>query len=280
MVHRRWRELAILAGGSAALWLLTLCFAGPLYRAALLQTATNNRFVWAIGWANLRHAGYTLAPLLLFLPGWWQALVRHEPWQKRSLAGDALLLASLGVLLTFAVFFLAAFKIGATSNYFFATAMFLVLGIAWGVHPLQRNWLVATLACGLMLLIQAGLLTGTWGSLSLKASTDELATRWRVFEKLPEPRFASDLRLNLPWLNPKSPPLVLAYNYFRERANGRVFVNNGLGGMIARGELAALLIPANISGAYDGASLVHYKPIMTVGDMAVFQHDLDGTNSP
>jgi hypothetical protein len=280
LVHRRWRELAILAGGSAALWLLTLHLAGPLYRAALLQTAADSQFTWALGLANLRHAGCILAPLLLFLPGWCQALVRHKPWQKRSPAGDALLLASLGVPLTLAVFSLAACKVGAAQNYFFTTAMFLILGIAWGVYPLQRNWRVSTLACGLMLLIQAGLLTGTWGSLSLKAGTNELARRWSVFARLPEPRFASDLRLNLPWLNPQSPPLVLAFNYFRERADGRVFVNNGLGGMIARGELASLLLPENTLGTYDGASLVHYKRVTTVGDMAVFQRDPDGTNRP
>ena len=269
--HRRWKELATLTGGSLLLWLITLTLGGPLYRAALLQTATDNRFSCMLGWANFSHAAICLAPFILFLPWWGQALSQLKPWKERSLVGDALLLCSLALPVVTVLFFAAACKTGAAPNYFFASAMLLAIGVLLGVFPLQTTRLLpATLSCALILILQVGLIAGRFGRLSLHANADELGARWAVFKHLPEPRFSSDLRLDLPWISPHSPPLVLAYNYSHDRSAGRVFVGGGLGGMIARGELASLMLPSGTRGEYDGARLDGYIRGETIAGLTVF----------
>lgn len=92
-----------------------------------------------------------------------------------------------------------------------------------------------------------------------------------MFQRLPEPRFSRDLRLNLPWLNRQSPPLVLAFDYGRNRAEGRRFAGDGLGGMIVRSDFSSLLLPAEVHDRYDGASLINYVRGETVAGLAVYR---------
>jgi hypothetical protein len=271
LAHRRWGEAAFFGGATVALWLLTLAIGGPVYRASLLETATNNTFSVSAGAANLWLVLRALAPLLVGLPWWLGALRRHRPWRQRSLPHDALLLSTLGLLIVTVAFSVAASKIGATKNYFFTAGLLLTIGTVLGVWPLQRTRLAPALACALTLFVQGGLLAGLWGTLSLRANAEQLAARWTVFQRLPEPRFSHDLRLNLPWLNRQSPPLVLAFDYPRNRAEGRRFAGDGLGGMIVRGELATLLLPAEVHDRYDGATLNNYVRGETVAGLAVYR---------
>jgi hypothetical protein len=277
LAHRRWREAAFFGGATVALWLLTLVIGGPVYRAALLATATNNAFSVPVGVANLWSVLLALAPLLGGLPWWLGALRRHRPWRQRSLAHDALVLSTLGLLVVIAIFSAAAAKIGASRNYFFTAGLLLTVGTVLGVWPLQRTRLAPALACVLTLIMQGGFLAGLWGTLSLRANAEQLAARWAVFQRQPEPRFSDDLRLNLPWLNQQSPPLVLAFDYPRNRAEGRRFAGDGLGGMIVRGELATLLLPAGVHDRYDGAPLDNYVRGETVADLAVYRRRSDGS---
>ncbi len=271
LAHRRWREAAFFGGAMVVFWLSTLAIGGPVYRASVWETATNNAFSVPTGAANLWLVVRALAPLLVGLPWWLGALLQHRPWRQRSLAHDALLLSTLGLLIVVAAFLVAASKIGASKNYFFTVALLLTVGTVLGVWPLQRTRLAPALACALTLIVQGGLLAGAWGTLSLRANAEQLAARWAEFRQLPEPRFSYDLRLNLPWLNRQSPPLVLAYDYPRNRAKGRPYAGDGLGGMIARGDLAALLLPAETHDRYDGATLNNYVRGETVAGLTVYR---------
>jgi hypothetical protein len=212
-----------------------------------------------------------MAPLFVGLPWWVGALLQHRPWRHRSLAHDALLLSTIGLPIVIVAFSVAASKIGASQNYFFTVALLLTVGTVLGVWPLQRTRIAPVLACALTLILQGGLLAGAWGTLSLRANADQLTARWAEFRQLPEPRFSHDLRLNLPWLNPQSPPLVLAFDYPRNRAEGRRFAGDGLGGMIARGELAALFLPAEVHDRYDGATLNNYVRGETVAGLTAYR---------
>jgi hypothetical protein len=274
LAHRRWREAAFFGGATVALWLLTLAIGGPVYRMSLLETATNNVYSMPAGAANLWLVVRALAPLLVGLPWWLGALLQHRPWRQRSLAHDALLLSTLGLLITIVAFLIAASKIGASKNYFFTAALLLTVGTVLGVWPLQRTRIAPALACALALIVQGGLLAGAWGTLSLRTNAEQLAARWAEFQQLPEPRFSHDLRLNLPWLNQQSPPLVLAYDYSRDRAQGRRFAGDGLGGMIARGELAALFLPAEVHDRYDGATLNNYVRGETIAGLTAYRRRL------
>jgi hypothetical protein len=269
--HRRWRDLASLAGGSAALWLLTFAVGGPLYRASLLDTATDNPYFFRQGAELLWHAGRISAPFIAGLPWWAAALARHKPWRHRSAAHDALLLASLGAPIVALLGALAASKSGAAMNYFFTPNLLLAIGTLCGLWVLERGAAAPILACALALALSGGTLGGAWGSLSLRSNADTLGRRWAVFSKLPEPRFADDRRLNLPWLNAHSPPLVYAFKYAGERARGRAFVNGGIGGMIERGELASLLLPQNTGDSYDQAGLGRYERGGTADGFTVFR---------
>ena len=272
LVRRRWRELAVLGGGSVVLWGMTLAIGGPAYRTSLLETATNNTFSLNVGAANLLAAARALAPVVVGLPWWLHALRSRPPLRRRSPTRDALLLAGIGTLVVTAAFFVAGSKTGAGQNYFFAPGLLLTVGTVSGMWRLERTWAAPALACALIVLLQGGLLSGAWGTLSLRANAGQLAQRWTTFRQLPEPRFSDDLRLNLPWLNSHSPPLVLAYNYPADRARGRPFASGGVGGMVGRGELAALYLFNPTAGWYDGAPLDRYDRGETVAGLTVYRH--------
>ncbi|HPK49108.1 MAG TPA: hypothetical protein PKY24_05475, partial [Opitutaceae bacterium] len=101
---------------------------------------------------------------------------------------------------------------------------------------------------------------GGKGQTNLRGQNEILAARWQLWQDAPEPRFSHDLRLNLPWLNPHTPPFVLAFNYPQDRKHGRHFFEDGIGGLISRGYFAALLLPESAVSEYDGAALSGYHP--------------------
>ncbi len=270
LAHRCWRDATLLAFGSASLWVLTLALGGPAYRMVVLGTATNHTFYWGAGLLVLRHAALCLAPLLVFIPSLIIAWRRHRAWSHRSPAHDALhlwVVAFLPVTLLFAV---AAGKLGAGPNYFFASAALLTVGVVVGLFQLESLRLTTALCLGLTLALQLGLLVGQWGKLTLRPNATELASRWQVFRSLPEPRFSDDLRLNLPWLNPRSPPLVMGFNYRLARTEGWPIPDGGVGGMVERGEFAALLLPQSTGERYDGGSLARYRREASADGFTVF----------
>ncbi len=258
LCRRCWRDALLLAVSSALLWALTLALGGPAYRSALFGTAVTNSFVAVDGLITLRHAALCLAPLVVFLPSILLAWRRHRAGQTRSPTHDALHLAVVAFIPVTAVFMAAAGKIGAGPNYFFASASLLTVAVAVGLFQHESVRLPAALGLGLMVVLQLGLICGLWGTLTLRPNALDLSSRWQVFRKLPEPRFSEDLRLNLPWLSPRSPPLVLAFNYRLFRAEGKNYAHGGVGGMIERGEFASVFIQTSRGGIYDGGSLARY----------------------
>ena len=70
---------------------------------------------------------------------------------------------------------------------------------------------------------------------------------------------------------------MLAFDYPRNRAEGRRFAGGGVGGMISRGELAALLLPAEVHDCYDGADLKNYTRGETVADLTVYRRKTEAT---
>jgi hypothetical protein len=88
---------------------------------------------------------------------------------------------------------------------------------------------------------------------------------------MPEPRFSSDLRLNVPWLNPNSPPFVLGFNYGFERKLGMNFEAGGIGGLIQKGYFESLMLPADTLEFYDGGRLDRYVRGADIGAMAIYR---------
>jgi hypothetical protein len=65
--------------------------------------------------------------------------------------------------------------------------------------------------------------------------------------------------LSLPWMTPGTEPFVLSYTYTIERAMGRRYERDGIGGLIRDGHFAAVAVPGEAPpAAIDGASLNGY----------------------
>jgi hypothetical protein len=258
---------------STALWLCTAWLLGPAYRQSLLDTATTNLFVVGVGRQNLVGALAKLAPFALAVPAFWRLL--HEPrrWlHDSSLAGDALLLGTAGSVVAFVLSFLASCKLGASDNYFFTAGLLLALAAVAAMALLRARGLVLV-ACVVFTAIQAGILFGVFGALNQSARISEMSRRWQAWRGEAEPRFSSDMRLNLPWLNPASPPFVLAFNYPIERARGRIFEAGGLGGLIEQGYFASLLLPPGCTDQFDGGRLARYARTGKIGGLSLYRRN-------
>ncbi len=262
LLARRWQPLAVYCSLVWGCTALTFALGGETYREVIVATIFQlSRFDLATGLAAGWHALMATSPL------WTAIVVLLLGWRNRSDRSDEtvcapsniaanLALCCLATTLPLSV--LAAFKVGAWSYYYLPVlpaASLLV--VAWSACRQVASLATAVAAC-MTLILQAGLLTGAWGSVSREAAAEELAQRWNEFSALPEPRFSDDLRLNLPWLNPASPAFVLAYDYAALRKAGVEFEAGGLGGMIGRGELAALYLRPPAPSHFDGATLEEF----------------------
>lgn len=265
LARRQWRTAGVLAATSAALWLATFALLGPDYRTALLQAAASGVFEFRSGWRNFVDMLPKTAPLWVLGAA---ALAGDRPGVARR-PDDRRLLGLLGLAASLPLAFVASCKPGAYSNYFFTPILLLAL-VAAGATAAGRARLFVPAGLGLAVAMQLLVASGKVGRLDLMPQAREAAHRWAVWCRQPEPRYAAMASLNQPWLNPASPPLVLAYNYWSDRRTGRRFEAGGVGGLIAAGYFQTLLLPAETDREYDGGSLRWYERGETVDGMAVF----------
>jgi hypothetical protein len=270
---RQWRPLLILVVGSTVLWALTFSLLGPPYRAAFWDTATTNVYYPSLGFRNLWGMFAKSFPLwLLVVAALVQCIfarTRDANLPSRS-ASDAIALGLLGLLVALPLTFLTGCKLGAASYYYFSTLVMLSL-IATGNLAAGRAAWAAPAAFASGATLQLLILSGLAGEVSLRTQSRQLASTWSAWEQAAEPRYAHSTNLNVPWLNPGSPPFVLAYNYGLERAAGRTFEHGGIGGLIADGYFESLLLPKTTADAYDGGSLTLYQRRETVGDFVIYR---------
>jgi hypothetical protein len=267
--RRQWRLAGILALGNVMLWVLSFLMLGPSYRAAL-QAVTVPGIYPAIGFRNLTDALEKGAPLVLLTLALLFRQCPPSATPPSPITEDACLLGWLGLLATLPLAFAASCKLGAYSNYYFTTLTMLAIlaaGLAVRCDSYKSILVGFIAAIGLLLLVA----TGRVGQISLEHQAQYLASVWSDWSQEPEPRFSVVNALNQPWLNPGSPPLVLAYNYPLDRLAGRQFEAGGVGGMIATGYFHSLLLPAETGNSYDGASLEHYTRNKTVKGLTVFR---------
>ncbi|MDI1249718.1 MAG: hypothetical protein PSV13_12710 [Lacunisphaera sp.] len=272
LFRRQWRPAGLLAVVSIGLWLATFLLLGPDYRAAFLHTATTNLYSPAMGLRNLGDMLVKSSPLWLLAAAGLSRSGRPAGRAATPLADDTRLLGLLGLLVALPLSFAASCKLGAASNYHFTTmVMVSLLAASLLATAGSRRLLVPGLLAAAALQLLA--LLGHAGRTNLSGQTASLSAIWQVWQAQPEPRFSVLTNLNLPWVNAGSPPLVVAFNYYLERADGRSFERGGLGGLINAGSFQTLLLPADTQQKYDGGSLRHYRRGPTVGDLTVFHRD-------
>jgi len=266
--HRQWRGLLGLTLGMAGLYVVTFAALGPAYRLTQASVAGHNIYYLSAGWSTLRDVLIKTSPLWLLLVPAFGATTPDSP--PSNFARDARSLGLIGLGIGMPLLSVAVCKQGASSYYFLPIAVMLALASSSALAAPVARWPVAA-ACGGMAALQIALLTGVAGRVTLREQTAELSARWQQYRQLGEPRFSADNRLNLPWLNPSSPPLVLAYNYDADLAAGVRFEDGGVGGMIENGYFASLLLPEHNTGRFLGGKLSRYEPGPLVEKMRVYR---------
>lgn len=270
LARRQWRPAVFLTGTSLALWIATFALLDPAYRAAFRDAGAAGIFRFAAGWDNFADMLKKTFPLWMLAAA--TLFRREEKTSVSVLAQDVRLLGWLGLLVAMPLAFVAGCKVGAYSNYYF-TPLLMLAFVSVGITAAGRTGLLVPAAFAAALTLQVLIATGRVGQIDLRPQAREHAAIWAVWQKQPEPRFAAATNFNEPWLNPGSPPLVLAFNYWLKREAGRDFEAGGIGGLITAGRLRALLLPAGTGADYDGSPLLLYSRGETVNGLTVFLRD-------
>ncbi len=269
--HRSWRDTVLLVAFMGVAIGLTMFVMGPSYRFGLSETVAATGFNLSVGRGNAASAAWKLLWLLLALPLVWISRADLFARENRSLRQDAFQVGLLGTISSLAIFVPSASKVGAATNYYFSPALMLTLAVsaALAVNPPKERYVLPSAL--VLLALPLAVLLGFAGRTHLTDDAAALAQRWAVWKDRPSPRFSSDLSLNMPQPGDSSPAFILGFNYEADRARGRVFEANGIGGLIETGYFASLLLPSNTRDSYDGGSLKRYMRSEEVAGFALYR---------
>lgn len=271
LFRRDWRMAFLLAGTMLVLWSLTFLLAGAEYRNALLfsnvplEYEAFNGLLNLARWAVKFAPGAVAAAVMVFL------VAVNAGARRVFLRNLHIQIGLTGLAVSLALAFPASMQTGASDNYFFQAALFSAYLTVSGFAVLEKekNALLRLGAgAGLAALTLAvGLVLG--GVIGIKDMRPLHRAHMAIkscLDELPRPLFVGDVYLSLPWMTPGTEPFVLSFFYNRERALGRPFEGDGIGGRIAAGRFAALAfwedkISVGSDGVrrFDGASLEGYQ---------------------
>jgi hypothetical protein len=242
----------------------------PEYRGMLLAFQGSD-FAWWQLERNLLNTAPKVVPVVL---GALLVLPLLRRW--RPVLDDTPLLLSLCCLLASLPVLPASAKVGAAENYYFPLVFFLALLAGRGVAGLeQRGWprlptFALTAAWLLELAACALVVAGIGGVNSVRPMDARYQAQRDCIAALPAPMYSHDPYLQLPWMRAEGPRFVLAYQYDMERAKGRVFERDGVGGLIRDGWFASLVVPAD-AARVDGATLERYRRLPDIcGGLGIY----------
>jgi hypothetical protein len=266
LLRRDWRHLALLTAVMLLAWGATLALGGPVYLKSMLAFGgTKVKLEWEYFFNNLSNFGAKHIPLiaaLLLLPALWRD-VRRLPTEA-----PVMFFAAIGVVVSFTLSLPASAKQGAAENYYFIPsfylALFLLSGLAWLKQEKRAvpNYFFLAQGVG-WVVVAAGVMAvlgGFAGVVSARKYHDGLLQMNREIGPLPEPSYLANPYLELPWIRSKTPNFVLHCSYFWDRVANVPMERNGVGGLIAEGYFASLVLPG-IMESYDGGRLDKYQPL-------------------
>lgn len=252
------RAIMVLVAVFVAGVALPVLLGSPEYRGMLLAFQGSD-FAWWQLERNLLNTAPKIVPVLL---GALLVLPLLRRW--RAVRDDTPLLLSLCCVLACLPVLPASAKVGAAENYYFPLVFFLALLAGRGVARLEESgwprlptlaltaaWLLELAACALVV-------AGIGGVRSVREMDARYQEQRNCIAALPAPMFSHDPYLQLPWMRAEGPRFVLAYQYDMERAKGRVFEQDGVGGLIRDGWFASLALPGGRT-TIDGATLDRYR---------------------
>lgn len=267
VVQRDWtRALALVALVAVAV-AVTLAIGTPAFRQSILFKDTAVEFSARTALVNIVNVVSKTLPFTVGLGLGLAALWRHRAWMNALKSSRAFLLAAGGLVASLVLSVPASAKIGASETYYFAPALFAAMLLqtlpsdgdrpafqSWAVKIRLAAWIVQTL-------LVLAVLAGHAGVLSVRHWHDVHMARRACLATLPGPLLASLPYLSLPWITPQEPHFVLAYNYYMDRARGRVFEGGGVAGLVTDGYFATLALSSEQSPEIDGATLTRYVRI-------------------
>ncbi len=188
----------------------------------------------------------------------------------RIIADDKLMLALSGIVVATLLTVPAGTQTGASEQYYFALTYFLALAAATAISMLigedirPLGWATG-LASAAWLAVSMTIIAvflGLVGRLDLGDQHRNWTAQARCLTTLPRPLFVNSRALSLPWMIPGNTPYVLSFYYELDRAHGRRFTGDGIGGAISRGEFATIAVSGEtVPESLDGASLADYSPL-------------------
>ncbi|MDK9720544.1 MAG: hypothetical protein OEL53_05110 [Rhodospirillales bacterium] len=252
LIRRDWRCLSLaialhLAGVGA-----TLALGGEAYRKMLFIQADVPMAWWQFQ-NNILNLSLKATP---FVAGAVLAALFLRRKHFQDTPGLFVLCGTLVSLLTIPM----SAKIGAAENYFFLlvfflamvtlrlTAVFCISGWPRGAMAFMSGaWLAQMAAC---LAVVFGL-QGVSSVAPLHARNQAQRT---CVADLPSPMFSMQPYPTLPWMHAEGPAFLISYNYYMDRQKGLPFEENGVGGLIAKGWFASIVMPKGMHD-FDGARL-------------------------
>lgn len=265
---RHWLSAGVLAVGTLGSWVAAYALGTDAYQFSMLGAHREIAFSIEQGVRNLANFGIKMLPVLL--PGMviaWLVLrgrsVRQQiaaDWQLQFLLITAV--CGLGVSI------LGGFKVGGAENYFFTPSLVLAL-LVYKIWQLSHGSSLA-LGNGLKVIgfsivlgwaltgaATVSVIVGINGVISQRSMHDRVSAMQPCLAALPQPIFVNDMNLSLPWITPSDQHFLLSFYYYKDRSGGRVFENDGIGGLIKAGYFNSLVFRTRLD-AFDGASLDQY----------------------
>lgn len=265
---RHWLAALVLAFGTLGSWVATYELGTDAYQFSMLGAHQEIAFSLEQGLRNLVNFGIKMLPALLPAVVMIWFVARSRPVRQQIAADWQLQFLLTAALCSLGVSVLGSFKVGGAENYFFTPSLILALLVykMWqSIHGtslvlgngLRVFGLSIVLGWALTGVATASVMAGINGVISQRAMHDHVAAMQPCLADLPRPIFVNDMNLSLPWITPSDQHFLLSFYYATDRAGGRKFEADGVGGLIKNGYFNSLVF-ANRMDAFDGAPLDHY----------------------
>ena len=278
---RHWLAAGTLASGTLGLWVATYGLGTDAYQFSMLGAHQAIAFSVEQGVRNLVNFGIKMLPVLLpgILMAWFA--LRWRPVRQQVTADWQLQFLLLAALCGLGVSILGGFKVGGAENYFFTPSLILALLVykMWqlihGTSLVSENSLkffAVSIVLGWALTGAATLsvMAGVNGVISQREMHDRVSEMQPCLADLPQPIFVNDMNLSLPWITPSDQHFLLSFYYAADRAGGRAFEADGVGGLIKDGYFNSLVFETQLN-AFDGAPLDQYVlQQMTCGGWSIY----------
>ncbi|MDA1089166.1 MAG: hypothetical protein O3A85_02470 [Proteobacteria bacterium] len=267
LIHRQWRDAALLTVIMCSAGLITLAIGGGIYSKMLYFGGTHLYFTFDLLVRNIANFMVKALPILAVgaAGGLYFSATRRVVLEKLT-QRPVLVVPFLGGVVT-GIETLATSGLQASSeNHFFVFSYFLTFAalaiIVWaGRREMVSGAFAGILALGWVgnLAATGSVLLGFKGVVSVRPYHESLVAAKPCLKYLREPFFIANPYLALPWITPSKQPFVMHLNYPFDRAAGIKMEGGGVGGLIDQGYFATLALDKGRNGHFDGSNLKRYR---------------------